>query len=247
MFDVSQKPQTAGRHRANATRRRRGKKQPPRWIALLAVLVVLVMVMLFTHGPRAIQNLNPLHHDLPVPHFSFALTKWIAQPTTQTSPEKLAPRAGQVADQVRRTMSTLYTDAFLNPNNWQSGSYDDVWSLFESDAAASGQQQIGAITLGPNAGSEFQMVVPHHGTLAVRVLFGANDQPATAVAIVKFQSDATSKDGATGRAIVSLGQFFLRKDRDMWRIYAFSVDRADHPMKLRTRSSGGAMPSGGSS
>ena len=190
------------------------------WVPAVAVLGVLAFVLFRGGGGLG----GP---DNTIPPFDFKVTKALPMVVTQKDPNQFAGQAQAVANEVTKTMTALYTEAFLDPENWRHGSYEDVWPLFDEASRASAQQDGATITLGPNAGDMYEKVGRPRGTIGVKVLIDKEDRPSTAVAIVKFTAFGTGKDGTYTR-IVSKGQYFLRPGDGGWTVYAFQVRRGDH-------------------
>ena len=67
-------------------------------------------------------------------------------------------------------MTSLYTEAFLDPANWRGGSYDQVWPPFDGGSQAAAEQDGGALTLGTTAGDTYDTVDQPKGKLNVKVL-----------------------------------------------------------------------------
>ena len=211
-----------GRHRPTPQRR----FAPAVWIVPTALVVLGVVLFLLFRGGGGDGGLLG-GGDNTIPAFDFRLTKAVPILVTHNKPTKFDAAARDVGAQVSETMTTLYTEAFLDPANWRGGSYDEVWPLFEEGSQAAAQQDGMTLTLGPSAGDQFDRDDQPVGTLNVKVLLDRENQPATAVAIVKFKALAGAKDGTT-TAVVSTGQYFLRSASDGWLVYAFSVSRGDH-------------------
>jgi hypothetical protein len=211
-----------GRHRTTSQRR----FPPAVWIVPTALVALAAVLFLLFRGGGGDGGLLG-GGDNSIPAFDFRLTKAVPILVTHHKPTKFDATARDVGAQVGETMTTLYTEAFLDPANWRDGSYDEVWPLFEEASQAAAQQDGATLTLGPSAGNQFDKVDQPLGTLKVKVLLDRANQPATAVAIVKFKALASAKDGTT-MAVVSTGQYFLRSVSDGWLVYAFSVSRGDH-------------------
>ena len=195
------------------------------WIVPTALVALGVVLFLLFRGGGGDGGLLD-GGDNSIPAFDFRLTKAVPILVTHHKPTKFDATARDVGAQVGETMTTLYTEAFLDPANWRDGSYDEVWPLFEEGSQTAAQQDGTTLTLGPSAGDQFDKVDQPLGTLKVKVLLDRANQPATAVAIVKFKALASAKDGTT-MAVVSTGQYFLRPVSDGWLVYAFSVSRDD--------------------
>lgn len=191
--------------------------------------------LLFKGG--GVSAILPGHRDDSIPNFDFKLAKTSAVPTSKTEASALSGPAAQVATAVTAAMKSLYTEAFLDPANWRDGSYDEVWPLFEDAASQQAQTDGAALTLGANAGDAYDKVEPSKAKVSVRVLFDEKDTPTTAVAIVEFTAIGTGKDG-TLTAFVSSGQYFLRDTGDGWKVFSYSLKRADHPAKPKPGPSG---------
>lgn len=164
--------------------------------------------------------------DETIPKLRFETSKVVPIPVTDKKATELEHVARPVGSQVAHTMTALYTEAFLDPGNWRGGSYDNVWGLFDDGSRSAAQQDEQTLTLGASAGDAYETVARPKGKLAVKVLLDGKEQPATAVAIVKFQALATGKDG-TLTMVVSSGQYFLRPGSDGWQVYSFSITRHD--------------------
>jgi hypothetical protein len=200
------------------------------WIVPTAVVVLGVVLFLVFRGGGGGGGLLDGSDDT-IPAFDFRLGRAVPVLVTHNNPKKFDPTATDVGTQVGDTMTDLYTDAFLDPANWRDGSYDEVWPLFEEGSQAAAQQEETTLTLGPTAGDQFDKVDQPVGTLNVRVLLDRENQPVTAVAIVKFKALASAKNGTT-TAVVSTGQYFLQSVSDGWLVYAFSVSRDDHEVVI---------------
>ncbi len=210
-----------GRHRATLQRR----FPPAVWIVPTALVALGVVLFLLFRGGGGDGLLDG--SDNTIPAFDFRLTRAVPILVTHNKPTKFDATARDVGAQVGDTMTAIYTEAFLDPANWRDGSYDEGWPLFQEASQAAAQEDGTTLTLVPSAGDRFDRVDQPIGTLNVRVLLDRENQPATAVAIVKFKALASAKDGTT-MAVVSTGQYFLRSVSDGWLVYAFSVSRDDH-------------------
>jgi len=196
------------------------------WIVPTALVALGIVLFLLFRGGGSDGGILDGGDDT-IPAFDFRVIRAIPILVTDKEPTQFDSTAQDVAGQVSDTMTTLYTEAFLDPANWRDGSYDEVWPLFEDGSQAAAQQDGTTLTLGSSAGDRFDRVDQPLGTLNVKVLLDRTNQPATVVAIVKFKALATAKAGAP-ILVVSTGQYFLRQASDGWLVYAFSVSRGDH-------------------
>ncbi len=165
--------------------------------------------------------------DEPAPPFDFIVKPATAIPTAPDADEAaLSASAEKVAQEITPMIDDLYTNAYLDPSNWRHDDYEEVFTAFAPDAAATAEQSLETLTLGTTAGDVFDTVDPGKSKLSYQVLFDPDGEPATAVVSVIFRATAERKNG-TYLAIVSEGEFFLGQT-DGWRITAFDVKREDH-------------------
>ncbi len=201
-------------------------------LALIIVPVVLVAIgaaiLLATRG-----GAGPIigGGDEPAPPFDFIVKPATAIPTAPDADEAaLSASADEVAQEITPMIDDLYTNAYLDPSNWRHDDYEEVFTAFAPDAAATAEQSVETLTLGATAGDVFDTVDPGKSKLSYQVLFDPDGEPETAVVSVIFRATAERKDG-TYLAIVSEGEFFLSQidgQEEGWTITAFDVTRDDH-------------------
>jgi len=197
-------------------------------LALLIVPVVLVAIgvailLALRGGGGAIIGGG----DEPAPPFDFIVKPATAIPTAPDADEAaLSASAAEVAQEITPMIDDLYTNAYLDPSNWRHDDYEEVFTAFAPDAAATAEQSVETLTLGATAGDVFDTVEPGKSKLTYQVLFDPDGAPESAVVSVIFRATAERKNG-TFLAIVSEGEFFLRQI-DEWTITAFDVTRDDH-------------------
>jgi len=197
-------------------------------LALLIVPVVLVAIgvailLALRGGGGAIIGGG----DEPAPPFDFIVKPATAIPTAPDADEAaLSASAAEVAQEITPMIDDLYTNAYLDPSNWRHDDYEEVFTAFAPDAAATAEQSVETLTLGATAGDVFDTVDPGKSKLTYQVLFDPDGAPESAVVSVIFRATAERKNG-TFLTIVSEGEFFLRQV-DGWKITAFDVTRDDH-------------------
>lgn len=210
---------------ANRVERASKKKRrtPILLIVVPIVLVAAALVILLLQGGEV-----PIlgGEEKPVPAFDFTVKRSVAVATAADGDvQALAPEAEAVGTEITPTIDDLYTNAFIDPSNWESGDYEEAFAAFTPDAAAAAEQNLDSLTLGATAGDDFESVDPGKGVLSYEVLFDLDGNPDTAVVSVRFTALGERTDG-TFVQIVSEGQYFLR-DLDGWQITAFDVTRSD--------------------
>lgn len=188
------------------------------------VLILVGVVMLLTLRGGAVPIIGG--EDEVTPPFDFTVrgARAVAT-TTDADQDALNADAEQLAPDITPTIDDLYTFAFLDPSNWQDGSYDEAFESFSPDAAATAQDSAAVLTLGADAGDVYKTVEPRKSTISYEILYDRDGNPNTAVATVVFRALAQRKDG-TYIAVLSEGTLFLR-DLDGWKITAFDVTRGD--------------------
>jgi hypothetical protein len=212
-----------------ANRSRRKKKTSP-FLIVIPLALVAGAVALFLFVSKGEGGGIPFIGDSgpeAVPAFDFTVTSVTTEATSdKTDAATLPAEAQKVADQVVPVLDQLYTEGFLDPNNWKDGEYDEVWEVFDASALPSAQEDVETLTLGVDAGDTFDSVGPDEGTLKIRVLFDEAGKPVSAVAVADFTAFGDRKDGKYVK-FVSHGQYFLRDSGDGWTIYSFDVQRND--------------------
>jgi hypothetical protein len=242
---------------ANRTERRSHgtkRKTPLGLIAAPIVLVVAaaILVLILTgKGGTLIDTITP-GGDEPVPAFDFKPFKpahvRVVSTTEGADEQALRSAATTAATAAVPVLDNLFTEAFLDPNNWKDGSYDEAFVDFTDDAAA---QATGAgletVTLGADAGATYQTVSPSKGSIRFDVLFDRDGNAFSVAAHVKFYALGERKDG-TYTAIVSHGVVFLR-DTGGWSVIGYDLKRNDHETEPPTPSpsAGASASTGGSS
>ena len=187
-------------------------------VALLAIIGVAFVVL--RGGGTA-----PL--GLSTPSFTFEVQKAIATSLEDgVKDPDLMDRAAATATEVQPVLSAFFTEAFLNPGNWQKADYADVWGAFTEEARPEAIASLQVLTLG-DLGLLFDDVQPKYGVMSVRVLYGADGEPSLINVSCTFRATATPSDGTTPAEIVSKGDFMFERSGDSWAIFAFRVDRSD--------------------
>ena len=235
---------------ANRTERRSQKKRKAP-LALVVVPILLigaaVLIVLFMTGSGAKIIDKVTGHKEPVPAFDFKAAKVTIVATAENADTKaLEPAAQQASQAVVPVLDTLFTEAFLDPNNWKDGSYDEAWDEF-SDAArpnASGADA-DTLTLGANAGDTYDKVSPDKGSIRFDVLFDREGKPFSVAAHVKFYALGQGKDG-TYTAIISHGVMFLRDTGNGWKVIGYDMKRNDHETEAPAASTSPGASSGSS-
>ena len=144
-------------------------------------------------------------------------------------------------------LDQFFTDAFLDPNKWKDGDYEDALALF-SDAALPSAQVAGleTLTLGANAGDTYETRAARQGIDPLRRAVRSRGRPVRRRGARQVLRARPSSRTRRYVAIVSHGVLFLEDTGDGWRITAYDMKRNDHateaPAATGATGASGASP-----
>ncbi|MGH2635100.1 MAG: LCP family protein [Actinomycetota bacterium] len=121
---------------------------------------------------------------------------------------------------VQRTMTELYSVAFVDPSAWADGEFPTLPALFAGVARDQAERDLRSLTLG-NVARQLDAVRPRRARLDLRFLTDAERRPVVAVADMRFEG--IGLDGEDRRPIRHDGEYTLRKVNGRWRIVAYEV------------------------
>jgi hypothetical protein len=195
-------------------------------VPLVLVLVAGGLVFFLTRGDGGIPFIDNGPDAPPVKPVEFKVRKARAVATSETADmEALGQQAESLGQELTPTLNDLFTNAFIDPDNWKGGDYTQVWDAFTDGARASAEQDVETLTAGATAGDVYDWIEPTKGSLEFDVLFDQDDAPTSVVVKFRFYALGSRSDG-TYTAIVSHGQLFL-SDTGSWQVSAFDVKRED--------------------
>jgi hypothetical protein len=198
-------------------------------VALAAIVGILILVTGGKNSPLNLGGSSPAS----TPGFAFTSEKaaviTTGPVTTQdpnATPDKAkATQAGEpAATNAKAMLHNYYTQAFLAPGNWTSGSYDSAFTNFSPRARAQAQRHLEALTAGVAAGDTYSTIKPTKATIKTRVLLDGKYQPYGVACTIVFNADAARKSGGTV-VMISEGRFILEKVGSTWQITSFNVTR----------------------
>ncbi len=138
--------------------------------------------------------------------------------------ERIRPRElREPAQAVLRTITELYSVAFVDPASWPGG-FPAMFPLFAGAAREEARGDVQRLTLGRTS-QGLEAVRPRRAVLDVRFLADAAERPVVAVADMRFEGvglEDGSADGAT-LPIRHEGEYTLRRVNGRWRIVAYDV------------------------
>jgi hypothetical protein len=132
----------------------------------------------------------------------------------------------RAADAVREILTDLYVEAFLDPANWQPGTFSDAFRSFTRGARQHAEAHPGLLTAGPRAGDRYEEILPRAGRIATRILLDRAGLPTLLVSDVRFSALASGPEPVTLR---SRGQYFFERIGGSWKIVSFRITRNDTP------------------
>jgi hypothetical protein len=148
----------------------------------------------------------------------------------RTSPEPIDQRHREASERaahaVRSILTDLYTEAFLDPANWEQSRYDAAFRDFAGGARKQAEAHAGLLTAGARAGERYDWILPESGWIATRILLDRTGKPTLLVSVVRFSAAALGAEPLTFR---SNGQFFFERIDGSWKIVSFHVMRTDAP------------------
>jgi hypothetical protein len=144
-------------------------------------------------------------------------------------------RAGRRAAAAARDIVTgLYTEAFLDPANWEAGTYDDAFVDFSRAARDEAGRRTALLTAGAEAAERYDEIRAIAGRIATKILLDRNGVPTLMVSSVTFAAAALGPDPQTLR---SRGRFLFERAGSGWKIVSFHVIRSDAPREAAGGSS----------
>ena len=222
-----QPPVTANRVERSGTKRKRRLPIALLLVPVVVVVAIAVLILVLSGGNSGGILGGIGGHDDEIPAFEFKAKRVGVEATTENADlDAMRVTAGQIQTEIVPELNALFTEAFLDPENWRNGEYDEVLEPFADDALPHVQEGLETLTLGANAGDVYDEVTPTKGSVATKVLFDLDGNPNTVNVTFRFYALGERKDG-TYTAIVSHGQLTMQ-DLDGWKIIAFDVSRADH-------------------
>jgi hypothetical protein len=164
-----------------------------------------------------------------IPTFAFDDT---SRKMVKTSPKPMGSRHRRAsiaaATEAEDVLTDLYTEGFLDPANWEQGSYAEAFGGFARGARDQAETHPGPLTAGAGAGDRYERIEPKSGRIATRILLDRQGAPVLLVSVVRFSAVATGTDEVVLR---SVGQYFFERVGRAWRIVSFDVTRNDGPRR----------------
>jgi hypothetical protein len=203
-------------------------------VGLVAVLAIGAIALLLGNDDAPVRTsqgtTTPSEGDVAAPAtpaFRFAKAK---RKLVRTSPGRIKRRQREASERAAKAATAILTDfyaeGFLDPANWQQGSYTDAFGDFAGGAREQAETRAGLLTAGPGAGDRYERILPVSGRVFTRILLDRAGKPALLWSAVRFSAAALGPEPVTLR---SSAQFFFERIGGSWKIVSFHVKRSDVP------------------
>jgi len=196
------------------------------------MLAIGAVVLLTQEGDAPVRTLHPddaISPSVAADTPAFRFTKFTRE-LVRTAPGRIKERqrtaSVRAAVAARTILDDLYTEGFLDPENWKQGEYLDAFAGFASGAKKQAEARPGLLTAGSRAGDRYEQILPVSGRIDTRVLLARGGRPALVLSVVRFSATAMGPEPVTLR---SRGQFFFERVGGSWRIVSFHITRTDAP------------------
>jgi hypothetical protein len=187
-----------------------------RTLAVLGLLVAVVVVLLVL--PRGGGTGRPAGQE--TPKIVFVRTASVVGLKT---PDQAARQAE--VDAITKMITDFYQEAFVDPEKWGDGTFEDLKKLFTEEAQPAFMKEIAALTIGEGR-TQLKFVDPDRtSTLKVSVFFDAKGAPMYATAGVNFSGRGTLKQTGPALLIKQTASFYMQRNGDSWVISSFDADQ----------------------
>lgn len=129
-------------------------------------------------------------------------------------------RLGKRADEIRRTMTGLYSAAFVDPGRWAGGRFPGLFAYFSKEARPQARRDVEKLTLGPSV-QHVMAVRPEEARLSIRFVLGRHRRPVAALASMRFEGTGMAEKEDV--AVRHEGEYVLRRTRKGWIITSYDV------------------------
>jgi hypothetical protein len=180
---------------------------------LLGVAVIVVALLSRSGGEK----------ESPTPTLAFATKLAVVN-------QGKAPDAGATQTEsqaIEKMFNDYYQEAFVDPEKWGDGKFEDLKDLFAEDAQASFTRDIQSLTIGQGR-LDFKRVEPTASDLVITIYYDAKSAPAFAVAAATFNAKATLKKAGPAVTIRQKATFYLQRSGEKWVITAYDADQTQN-------------------
>ncbi len=132
------------------------------------------------------------------------------------------PRLRTAGQAIRDTLTGLYTTGFVDPAQWQGGSFPALPGFFAGEARGRAQADLKHLSLG-GAANHLVAVRPERALLEVRIVANANRRPVAATAAMDFRATGLG-DAGLEVPIRHEGRYVLQLIEGRWLVVAYGVE-----------------------
>jgi ABC-type transporter Mla subunit MlaD len=134
------------------------------------------------------------------------------------------PTRKSEGDAIVKMFDDYYQTAFVDPDKWGDGKFEDLRDLFAESVRASFTKDLSSLTIGEGR-LDLKRVDPTTQKLAVTVYYNNASKPTLAVAAATFNATGTLKKAGPKVFIKQKATFYLQKTGDSWTITAYDADQ----------------------
>jgi len=183
---------------------------------VLGLLVAVVIILLVL--PRGGGSGRPGGAKTPQLAFARSFTI-VGLKTPADQAARLAP-----VDEITKMFTDFYQEAFVDPEKWGDGTFEDLKKLFAEEAQPAFTKELASLTIG-QARTELKFVDPVPSSLKISVFFDSKAAPMYATAAVQFGGRGTLKQKGPVVLIKQQASFYMQRNGDDWMITSFDANQ----------------------
>lgn len=181
-------------------------------LGLLVVAVIAVLLLTRDGGPGG-------PGEPPIPTLQFA-----AKATHVFQGKAAGPGTQQnEADALKKMFDEFYQEAFVDPEKWGDGKFEDLADLFADEAKASFRRDLASLTIGPSF-DELRRVDLGPNSLAISIYYDSKQKPTFATAAVQFEGAGRLKESGPPVAIKQAATYYLQRVGSAWKITYYETN-----------------------
>jgi len=128
---------------------------------------------------------------------------------------------------IEKMFNDYYQEAFVDPEKWGDGTFEDLKPLFAEEARSSFTKDIASLTIGQGR-VDLKRVDPSASDLVITIYYDTKSRPMFAVAAATFNARGTLKKTGPPVTIKQKATFYLQRSGDAWLITAYDADETQN-------------------